>query len=117
MTNKYHRQGFSAAGFVTKTLSKAATKAAEKIKKIDKKDIMNFSGNFKKKIKALKSLNKPAVDEYNKSVKEIFSRITKGKSKSDRKDLAAAGNKLNKELFKGSKDIVKKYKPRKFKRN
>ena len=33
MTNKYHRQGFSAAGVVTKTLSKAATKAAEKIKK------------------------------------------------------------------------------------
>jgi len=27
MSNKYHRQGFSAAGFVTKTLSKAATKA------------------------------------------------------------------------------------------
>ena len=74
MANKYHRQGFSAAGFVTKTLSKAATKAAEKIKKINKKDIMNFSGNFKKKMKALKSLNKPAVDEYNKTVKEIFSR-------------------------------------------
>ena len=83
MTNKYHRQGFSAAGFVTKTLSKAATKAAEKIKKIDKKDIINFSGAYKKRVKALRSLNKPAVDEYKKSVKEIFSRVTKGKSKEE----------------------------------
>ena len=64
MSNKYHRQGFSAAGFVTKTLSKAATKAAEKIKKIDKKDIINFSGAYKKRVKALRFLNKPAVDEY-----------------------------------------------------
>ena len=109
MSNKYHRQGFSAAGIVTKTLSKAATKAAEKIKKIDKKDIINFSGAYKKRVKALRSLNKPAVDEYKKTVKEIFSRVTKGKSKEDQKDLAKASSKLNKELFRGSRDLVKRY--------
>ena len=99
------RKKFGLAGVVTK----AATKAAEKIKKINKKDIATFTGVFKKQMKALKSLNKPAVDEYKKTVAEIKSRITKGEGKPDMKDLQAAQAKLQSKLFKGSKDLVKRY--------
>ena len=62
-------------------LTKAAAKAAEKIKKIDKKDMATFSGVYKKQVKALKKLNKPAVDEYKKKVALIKSRITEGNLK------------------------------------
>tara|TARA_R100001086_G_C11671084_1_gene212924 strand:- start:71 stop:550 length:480 start_codon:yes stop_codon:yes gene_type:complete len=99
------RKKFGLAGVVTK----AATKAAEKIKKINKKDISTFTGVFKKQMKALKALNKPAVDEYKKTVAEIKSRITKGEGKTDMKDLQAAQDKLQSKLFKGSKDLVKRY--------
>ena len=58
----FKRQKFAVAGVVTK----AAIKASEKIKKINKKDIANFAGVFKKQMKALKALNKPAVDAYKK---------------------------------------------------
>ena len=54
-------------------------------------------------------LNKPAVDEYNKKVKEIKSRVTKGESREDMKDLQSAADKLNIKLFKGSKDLAEKY--------
>ena len=60
-------------------------------------------------MKALKALNKPAVDAYKKKVSEIKSRITKGQSKGDQRDLQEANDKLQSKLFKGSKDIVKKY--------
>lgn len=101
----FRRQKFGKAGVVTK----AAAKAAEKIKKINKKDIATFTGVFKKQMKALKALNKPAVDAYKKKVSEIKSRITKGQSKGDQRDLQEANDKLQSKLFKGSKDIVKKY--------
>ena len=60
-------------------------------------------------MKALKSLNKPAVDEYKKTVAEIKSRITKGLGREDMKDMEAAQDKLQSKLFKGSKDLVKRY--------
>ena len=96
---------FGLAGVVTK----AATKAAEKIKKINKKDIATFTGVFKKQMKALKSLNKPAVDEYKKTIAEIKSRVTKGEGKTDMIDMQAVQDKLQSKLFKGSKDLVKRY--------
>ena len=107
----FRRQPFNLAGLAVKTITKKAArkKAAEKTKKILKKDTAKFGLKFRKMRNIKKMLNKPAVDEYNKTVKEIFSRITKGKSKEDQKDLAKASSKLNKELFRGSRDIVKKY--------
>ena len=99
------RKKFGLGSIVTK----AAAKAAEKIKKIDKKDMATFSGVYKKQMKALKELNKPAVDEYNKKVAQIKSRITEGKSKADLGDLQSAYDKLQNKLIKKSKDIIKKY--------
>ena len=101
MSNKYHRQSF-VAGKIVKAFSKkdAAKKAAEKIKKILKMDTAKFGLKFKKMTNIKKMLNKPAVDEYNKKVKEIKSRVTKGESKEDMKDLQSAADKLNNKLFK-----------------
>ena len=111
MSNKYHRQPFNVAGLALKTITKKAArkKAAEKIKKILKKDTRKFGLKFKKMRNIKKMLNKPAVDEYNKKVKEIKSRVTKGESREDMKDLQSAADKLNNKLFKGSKDLAKKY--------
>ena len=110
------RKKFGLAGIVTKgapkaaeVVTKAAAKAAEKIKKINKKDIATFTGVFKKQMKALKALNKPAVDEFKERIAEIKSRITKGLGREDMKDLQAAQDKLQSKLFKGSKDLVKRY--------
>ena len=110
MSNKYHRQSF-VAGKIVKAFSKkdAAKKAAEKIKKILKMDTAKFGLKFKKMTNIKKMLNKPAVDEYNKKVKEIKSRVTKGESREDMKDLQSAADKLNNKLFKGSKDLAEKY--------
>ena len=101
----FKRQKFAVAGVVTK----AAIKAGEKIKKINKKDIANFDEVFQKQMKALKALNKPAVDAYKKKVSEIKSRVTKGQSKGDQRDLQAANDQLQNKMFKGSKDLVKRY--------
>ena len=90
-----------------KGLGKAFLKYKDKIKKIDKKDTARMMGVYRKHKKALEAVNKPAVDEYNKKVKEIKSRITKGQSKDDMKDLMSASDKLNSKLFK--KDRVKMY--------
>jgi preprotein translocase subunit Sss1 len=110
MSNKYHRQPF-VAGKIVKAFSKkdAAKKAAEKIKKILKIDTAKFGAKFKKMTNIKKMLNKPAVDEYNKKVKEIKSRVTKGESREDRKDLQSAADKLNSKLFKDAKSFAKKY--------
>jgi hypothetical protein len=110
MSNKYHRQPF-VAGKIVKAFSKkdAVKKAAEKIKKILKKDTAKFGAKFKKMTNIKKMLNKPAVDEYNKKVKEIKSRVTKGESKEDMKDLQSAQDKLQGKLFKGSKNLTEKY--------
>ena len=73
MSNKYHRQPFNVAGLAVKTITKKAArkKAAEKTKKILKKDTAKFGLKFRKMRNIKKMLNKPAVDEYNKKVKEI----------------------------------------------
>ena len=42
-------------------------------------------------------------------VKEIKSRVTKGESREDRKDLQSAADKLNSKLFKDAKSFAKKY--------
>jgi len=107
----FRRQPFSVAGLAVKTITKKAArkKAAEKTKKILKKDTAKFGLKFKKMTNIKKMLNKPAVDEYNKKVKEIKSRVTKGESKEDMKDLQSAQDKLNNKLFRGSKNLTEKY--------
>jgi transketolase len=107
----FRRQPLNLAGLAVKTITKKAArkKAEEKIKKILKKDTLKFGLKYRKMRNLKKMLNKPAVDEYNKKVKEIRSRVTKGKSREDMKDLQSAADKLNNKLFKGSKDLAKKY--------
>ena len=107
----FRRQPFNLAGLAVKTITKKAArkKAEEKTKKILKKDTAKFGLKFRKMRNIKKMLNKPAVDEYNKKVKEIKSRITKGESREDMKDLQSAADKLNNKLFKGSKDLAEKY--------
>ena len=106
----FRRQPFSVAGIVKTITKKAARKKAEeKTKKILKKDTARFFLKFKKMTDIQKKLNKPAVDEYNKTVKEIRSRITKGESKGDLSDLQRAAEKLNSKLFKGSKSLAERY--------
>ena len=100
--------GISAIKGLGKAFLKASReKAAEKMKKLDKRDTARFQGVYKKHVKAAKAVNKPAVDEYNKKVKEIKSRITKGESKEDQRDLQSAADKLNNKILK--KDKVKMY--------
>ena len=107
----FRRQPFNVAGLALKTITKKAArkKAAEKTKKILKKDTARFFLKFKKMTDLQKKLNKPAVDEYKKTVKEIRSRITEGKSKGDLSDLQRAADKLNSKLFKGSKSLAERY--------
>ena len=90
-----------------KGLGKAFKKYKEKSKRLNTRDTARFQGVYRKHKKALEAVNKPAVDEYKKKVKEIKSRITKGESKDDMKDLMSANDKLNSKIFK--KDKVKMY--------
>ena len=100
--------GISAIKGLGKAFLKASrAKAAEKMKKLDRRDTARFQGVYKKHVKAAKAVNKPAVDEYNKKVKEIKSRITKGESKEDQRDLQSAADKLNNKILK--KDKIKMY--------
>ena len=101
----FRRQKFAVAGVVTK----AAAKAAETIKKINKKDMEKFGASFSKMKRMLEKMNQPAVNAYKKTIKQIKSRITKGKSKEDMKDMQDAADILNRKLFRGSKDLVKRY--------
>ena len=107
----FRRQPFKIAGEVIKKITKEAArkKAEKKTKKILKKDTAKFFLKFKKMTDLQRRLNKPAVDEYNKKVKEIRSRVTKGESKADMKDLQSAADKLNNKLFKGSKSLAERY--------
>ena len=90
-----------------KGLGKAFKKYKEKSKRLNTRDTARFQGVYRKHKKALEAVNKPAVDEYKKKVKEIKSRITKGESKDDMKDLMSANDKLNSKILK--KDKVKMY--------
>jgi len=90
-----------------KGLGKAFKKYKEKSKRLNTRDTARFQGVYRKHKKALEAVNKPAVDEYKKKVKEIKSRITKGESKDDMRDLMSANDKLNSKILK--KDKVKMY--------
>ena len=96
-------------GLGTAFLKRARAKAAEKMKKIDKKDTARFQGVYKKHMRALRAVNKSAVRERDKKVKEIKSRITKGKSKEDQREILAAEEKLGKSLLRTPKDKLKMY--------
>ena len=89
----FRRQKFSKAGAV-KTITKEAAKkkAAEKIKKIDKLDMDRLTTSFSKMKKILADLpeNKKAKNIYDSAIKSIKSRITKGKSKEDKRDAMKA---------------------------
>ena len=100
--------GISAIKGLGKAFLKASrAKAAEKMKKLNKRDEMRFQGVYKKHGKMLERLNKPAKDELDKTLKSIKGRITKGKSKDDQKDMMRAYDKYNSKIMK--KDKVKMY--------
>ena len=65
----FKRQKFAVAGVVK--VSKAAAKAAEKIKKINKKDMARFGASFSKMKRILEKMNQPAVDAYKKTIKHL----------------------------------------------
>jgi len=89
---------------------KAALKAQNKIKKIDKKDTLAFGLKYKKMMNIKKDLNKPAVQEYEKTIKEIKSNPGyTGKRRMDIESELAANQKLQSKLFRGSKNLAKKY--------
>ena len=88
-------------------IKRSRAKAAEKMKKLNKRDTLRFQGVYKKHRKMLERLNKPAKDELDKTLKSIKGRITKGKSKDDQKDMMRAYDKYNSKIMK--KDKVKMY--------
>ena len=108
----FRRQKFSKAGAV-KTITKEAAKkkAAEKIKKIDKLDMDRLTKSFSQMKKILADLpeNKKAKNIYDSSIKSIKARVTKGKSKEDKRDAMKAYERYAQTIFKGSKDPEKKY--------
>ena len=81
-------------------LKASRAKAAEKMKKLNKRDEMRFQGVYKKHRKMLERLNKPAKDELDKTIKSIQSRVTKGKSRDDQKDMMKAYDKYNSKIMK-----------------
>ena len=81
-------------------LKASRAKAAEKMKKLNKRDEMRFQGVYKKHRKMLERLNKPAKDELDKTIKSIQSRVTKGKSRDDQKDMMRAYDKYNSKIMK-----------------
>tara|TARA_R100001015_G_C4526867_1_gene94331 strand:+ start:43 stop:534 length:492 start_codon:yes stop_codon:yes gene_type:complete len=98
-------------GAVKKIFTKKAARAKGevKLKKLNKKDEARFQGVYGKHMKALKAVNKPAVKAHGKRLDEIKSRVTKGKSKEDQRDILAAGEKLGRSLIRTPKDKVKMY--------
>ena len=88
-------------------IKRSRAKAAEKMKKLNKRDTLRFQGIYKKHRKMLERLNKPAKDELDKTLKSIKGRITKGKSKDDMKDMMKAYDRYNSKVMR--KDKVKMY--------
>ena len=92
-----------------KGIGKAFLKASKekgkaKLKALNKRDELRFHGVYKKHSKMLERLNKPAKDELDKTLKAIKSRVTKGKSKDDQKDIIRAHEKYDSKIFrKGSR--------------
>ena len=76
MANKYYRQKFAVGAVVKGAVAaakganktgKAALKAEKKKEIIDKKDKLAFGLKYRKMRKIQEYLNKPAVEEYNKT--------------------------------------------------
>jgi len=89
---------------------KAGLKAKKKIDKINKKDTLAFGLKYRKMMKIKKDLNKPAVEEYEKTMKAIKSNPGyTGRRKMDIESELDANKKLQSKLFKDSKNLAKKY--------
>ena len=108
----FRRQKFSVGLLVNlaNKTGKAALKAKKKIDKINKKDTLAFGLKYRKMMKIKKDLNKPAVEEFEKTMKAIKSNPGyTGKRKMDIEAELDANKKLQSKLFRGSKDLTKKY--------
>ena len=89
---------------------KAGLKAKKKIDKINKKDTLAFGLKYRKMMNIKKALNKPAVEEYEKTMKKIKSSPGyTGRRRQDIKEQLKAYDKLASKLFRGSKNLAKKY--------
>ena len=115
----FRRQKFS-VGLLAKTATalgkganktgKAGLKAKKKIDKINKKDTLAFGLKYRKMMNIKKDLNKPAVQEFEKTMKEIKSNPGyTGRRKMDIESELAANQKLQSKLFRGSKNLAEKY--------
>jgi hypothetical protein len=103
-------KGAVALGKGANQSGKAALKAKNKIDKINKKDTLAFGLKYRKMMNIKKALNKPAVQEYEKTMKAIRANPGyTGKRKMDIESELDANKKLQSKLFRGSKDLVKKY--------
>ena len=103
-------KGAIALGKGANQSGKAAIKAKNKIKKIDKKDTLAFGLKYRKMMNIKKALNKPAVQEYEKTMKAIKSNPGyTGRRKMDIESELDANKKLQSKLFKDSKNLAKKY--------
>jgi len=103
-------KGAVALGKGANQSGKAGLKAKKKIDKINKKDTLAFGLKYRKMMNIKKALNKPAVQEYEKTMKEIKSNPGyTGRRKMDIEAELAANQKLQSKLFRGSKDLAKKY--------
>jgi hypothetical protein len=95
-----------------KGIGKAFLKASKekgkaKLKALNKRDELRFHGVYKKHRKMLDRLNRPAKEELDKTLKSIKSRVTKGKSRDDMKDMMKAYDRYNSKIMR--KDKVKMY--------
>ena len=103
-------KGAVAAAKGANKTGKAGLKAKKKIDKINKKDTLAFGLKYRKMMNIKKALNKPAVQEFEKTMKEIKSNPGyTGRRKMDIESELAANQKLQSKLFRGSKDLAKKY--------
>jgi len=103
-------KGAVALGKGANQSGKAAIKAKNKIEKINKKDTLAFGLKYRKMMNIKKALNKPAVQEYEKTMKAIKSNPGyTGRRKMDIEAELDANKKLQSKLFKDSKNLAKKY--------
>jgi CRISPR/Cas system-associated protein Cas5 (RAMP superfamily) len=103
-------RGAVAAAKAANQTGKAGLKAKKKIDKINKKDTLAFGLKYRKMMNIKKALNKPAVQEYEKTMKAIKSNPGyTGRRKMDIEAELNANKKLQSKLFKDSKDLAKKY--------
>tara|TARA_R100000315_G_scaffold43129_1_gene19042 strand:- start:216 stop:734 length:519 start_codon:yes stop_codon:yes gene_type:complete len=115
----FRRQKFSVGAIVKGAVAaakganitgKAGLKAKKKKEIIDKKDTLKFGLKYRKMMQIQKDLNKPAVEEYNKTMKQIKSSPGyTGKRKQDIKDELEAHSKLMSKLFRKSKNLAQRY--------